>query len=131
MKRRIVGAWLWSAALSGIPSTVHALATGGDPFQATAAAGTLIVDDGRPRRDLIVAAIPAHLAVSLLWTLLLAAGLPKRGRVLAGALAGVAIHLFDMNVVGRAFPRIAALPRGPQLADHIAFGLLVGKLTEG
>jgi hypothetical protein len=31
-------------------------------------------------------------------------------------------------VLGRAFPRIKALPIGPQLADHVAFGFTVAAL---
>ena len=43
-----------------------------------------------------------------------------------GALAGLAIAALDLGLVGRRFPRIAALPLLPQLADHAAFGAIAG-----
>jgi len=78
----------------------------------------------------IVSAVPVHIAVSLWWAVLLAHALPRRRRVLIGGLAGAAIAMFDVRVVGRRFPRIHALPLGPQIADHVAFGAVVAALTK-
>lgn len=115
-----------AAVVSGAPSTVHALATGGDPVQATAAAGSLLLRNEKRRPRLIAAAVPAHLAVSVGWGVALAAVLPRRHTAAWGALAGLAIAALDLGVVGRRFPMIAALPVGPQLADHVLYGATVG-----
>ena len=69
--------------------------------------------------------IAAHIAISAGWGVVLAAVLGRRRSPLAGAAAGVAIGLFDLGVVGRRFPRIAALPQVPQLLDHAAYGATV------
>jgi len=122
-------AGLIAAAISGIPSTVHAIVTGRDPLEATAAAGSLFLDPGRPRAQLVAAAIPAHLAISLFWAYAMVPVLPKRRRVPAGAMAGVGIACLDLVILGRRFPRVEALARGPQIADHVLFGALVGHLT--
>jgi hypothetical protein len=115
-----------AALLSGVPSTAHALATGRDPLEASLAAGSLLVPRERRRVRLLVAAVPAHVAISLAWACVLAVVLPRRRTTLAGAAAGLAIAAFDLGVVGRRFLRIRALPLGPQLADHVAFGAVVG-----
>jgi hypothetical protein len=44
-------------------------------------------------------------------------------------LAGALIAVLDIRVVGRRSKRIRALPLLPQLADHLAFGLVVGDVT--
>jgi hypothetical protein len=108
---------------------MHALATGRDPLEATAAAGSVLVGGSRSRAELVVAAIPIHLAVSLVWAHVLARTLPDNARTSAGALAGLAIGYLDLCVIGRCFSRVRALPLGPQLADHVLFGAVVGHLT--
>ena len=114
-----------AAALGGIPSTAHALATGRDPLEATLAAGSLLLPCESRRGRLFAAAVPVHLAFSLGWALLLARALPRRPSVATGTLAGLAIAALDLGIVGSRFPRVAALPLGPQLADHAAYGLTV------
>ena len=114
-----------AAVLSGIPSTVHALATGRDPLEATLAAGSILLpEETRPER-LLAAAVPVHLALSLGWSVVLAGVLPRRPSFAAGAAAGLAIAALDLGVAGRRFPRIRALPLGPQVADHVAYGIVV------
>jgi hypothetical protein len=115
-----------AAALGGVPSTVHALTRGRDPFEATLAAGSLLLPHEHRRGRLLAASLPVHLGISLGWAAVLAAALPRRRTVLAGAAAGLAIAAFDLGVVGRRFPRVRELPLVPQLADHVAFGALVG-----
>src|SRR3712207_6467659 len=100
---------LIAALSSGAPSTAYAIATGRDPLEASAAAGTLLLGPARPRAQLVAAAVPVHAAVSLLWTIVLDATLPQRRRRLAGALAGLGVAWLDLVVVGKRFPRIAAL----------------------
>lgn len=54
----------------------------------------------------------------------LAALLPRRKPIAEGLAAGVVIAAIDLGVVGRRYPLIKALESGPQLADHIAFGIV-------
>jgi hypothetical protein len=115
-----------AAVLSGAPSTLHAILTGGDPLEATEAAGTLLLRNETSRGKLIMAAIPAHTAISLGWGVVLARLLPRKGTILWGAAAGVAIAALDLGVVGRGFPRIRRLSLVPQVMDHIAYGAVVG-----
>ena len=122
-------AGITAAIVSGLPSTAHAVATGRNPFEATAAAGSLVLRGNQSKRALLVAAIPVHVAISLAWSYALSLGLPRRGRVLSGAVYGACIGLFDLRVIGPSLPRIKALPLGPQIADHALFGAVVGSLT--
>ena len=125
---RVLRAAAWAAALSGIPSTVHALATGRDPLEATRAAGTILLPrETRPER-LLAAAVPVHLAISLGWTVVLdRAGV--RG-ALRGGIAGLVIAGLDLGIAAKRFPRVRRLPVGPQLADHAAFGAIAGHLLQ-
>ena len=104
----------------------HALVTGRDPLEAAYAAGTVLLPrETRPVR-LLAAAVPVHLALSLGWTVALdRAGVRGARR---GALAGLAVAALDLGVLGLRFPRIRSLPLIPQLADHAAFGAIVGAL---
>lgn len=125
---RVLRAAAWAAALSGIPSTAHALATGRDPFEAAYAAGTIVLPrETRPDR-LLAAGVTAHLAISLVWTVVLdRAGIRGARR---GVAAGLAIAALDLGLAGRRLPRIRALPLLPQLADHAAFGAIAGRLLQ-
>ena len=125
---RILRAAAWAAALSGIPSTVHALATGRDPLEAVYAAGTILLPDETDRIRLAGAAIPVHLALSFGWALALDwAGVRGAAR---GAAAGLAICALDLGLIGRRFPRVQALPLAPQVADHLAYGAVVGLVLD-
>ena len=84
----------------------------------------LLPNETRPLR-LASAAAVAHAGLCLGWTAVLAQILPREHRAGAGVGAGLLIAGLDLGVVGRRYPRIRALPLAPQLADHIAFGLLV------
>ena len=116
----------WAAALSGIPSTLHALATGRDPLEAALAAGSVLLPRQNSRGRLLAAAVPAHLALSFGWTLALDRAGVRTAR--SGALAGLAIAALDLGVAAGTFPRVHALPLVPQLADHVAFGAIAGLL---
>jgi hypothetical protein len=122
---RLLLAGATAAALSGLPSTVHALATGADVLASTRAAGTLI-----PRaRNKVLAGVLAHLAVSAFWTTVLAAvNRHRRLGAAGGAAAGIVIAALDLELIGRHHPAIRDLPRVPQWLDHVAFGALVGGL---
>lgn len=137
-----------AGVLSGIPSTLHALLTGADPLAAARAAGNVLLPAGAPAGALLAAGGAAHVVFSLSWGTVLAVavrrlpglslaasaatagGTPPRSRVLiAGVTAGAAIAAVDLGVmahgrVGRRWPLIRALPVWPQVADHIAFGVV-------
>jgi hypothetical protein len=118
----LVRAAFVAAVVSGAPSTIHALATGRDPLEATIAAGSIVLPDETDPATLLIAAVPLHLAISLWWTAVLARVLPRKGAVLWGAAYGALIGLFDLKVIGRRYPRLAALPFVPQMLDHALFG---------
>jgi hypothetical protein len=115
-----------AAVLSGAPSTLHALATRTSPLEATLAAGTLLAPRAQRPVVLALAAVPAHIALSLGWALLLARVLPRRHTVAWATAAGLAIAVLDLGVVGRRYPRIRALALLPQVLDHVAYGATVG-----
>lgn len=116
-------------ALSGIPSTVWTLVRGGDPLEAVRAAGTLVRSPAAGPASLVVAGAGAHTVISFAWAMLLAVVLPEHRTRTAGAAAGLAIAVLDLGAVGRRYPAIRALPAWPQIADHVAFGLLVGAVV--
>ena len=118
-----------AAAVSGVPSTAYAFATGRDPLEATKAAGAMLVGGEAPPLVQVAAAAPVHLALSLFWGLALERTLPARHRVAWGAAAGLAIAALDLGVVGRRIPAVRRLPLLPQLADHALFGATVGALS--
>lgn len=127
--QRVLRVGLIAALVSGTPSTIHALVAGRDPLEATVAAGTLILDDDRPRAQLLLGALPVHLALSLWWAFVICRLLPAHRRIVAGASLGFGIALLDMGIVGRRFARVRTLPPGPQLADHVLFGVVVAALA--
>lgn len=124
--RRALGAGLWAAGLSGAPSTLHAVATGRDPLEPTVAAGSILLPHETSKPRLIAAAVPVHLTFSLGWAVAL-----ERARVRGvarGAVAGVGIAVLALGLGRRRLPRIRALPLAPQVADHVAYGAIVGGL---
>ena len=91
-----------------------------------AAAGAILLRGERRTLPLLAAAVPVHLALSFGWAAVLCAALPRRATVPAAVAGGLLIAALDLEVVGRAFPAIRALPQGRQWADHVAYGLAVG-----
>ena len=126
---RVIRAAVWAAALSGAPSTLHALATGRDPLAASLAAGSVLLPGETDRARLLAAAVPVHLGVSLAWTLVLDRAGVRTAR--SGAVAGLAIAALDLGLLGGRHPRVRALPLGPQVADHAAFGAIAARLLAG
>lgn len=123
--RRAVRAVLAATVLSGLPSTVHALITGADPLGATRAAGSLF--PGRHGTPGVIAGALTHVLISSGWSVALLAvdrkhPLGARG----GAVAGLLIAAFDLELLGRRYPEIRNLPRLPQWLDHLAFGAILG-----
>jgi hypothetical protein len=48
--------------------------------------------------------------------------------IVGGAVAGLVIAAVDLGLLARWYPAIMALPQGPQVLDHVAFGAIVGGL---
>ncbi len=119
-----------AAVVSGIPSTAHALLTGRDPLEATRAAGTILLVRETRTAPLLASAAAVHVALSLGWGIVFATALPRRRTWLWGALAGAGVAALDLEVLGRRWERVRALPLAPQIADHIAFGAVVGAVLE-
>lgn len=127
---RVVLAGAVAAVCGGLPSTAHALVTGGGVLRATRAAGTLL--PGRRDRPGVLAGVVTHLFVSAGWmTVLVLVDRHHRLGVLGGAAAGALIAAVDLGVLGRGYPAIQALPRLPQWLDHVAFGAIAGALLRG
>jgi len=116
--------------VSGVPSTIYALATGGPPLEAALAAGSLLLPRAQRTSTLLGAALPVHLALSVGWGCVLAAALPRRHTTAVGAGAGLAIAALDLGLIGRRVPRIRALAPGPQVADHLVYGAAFGTIVE-
>jgi hypothetical protein len=125
--RDVAYAWLMATVFSGLPSTLHALATGGDPLEATRAAGAMILPIDRPDRELVSAALLVHVAVSLFWALAFAWALPRTAVTLWAVLGSALVAVLDLRIIApHAFPSVAALPFWPQFADHLMWGALLG-----
>ena len=129
--RDLAVAGSWAAVLGGVPSTLYALATGGDPLEATLAAGTMLAPPGSSTATLVAAAVAAHLAVNFAWAAVLVRWLPARHRVAWAVAAAIAIAIIDLRLVAALFfPQVHALPFGPQLADHVAWGATIGMVLQ-
>jgi len=122
--RAALQAGAWAAVLSAGPSTLHAVTTGRDPLEATKAAGSILLPHETRTLRLVAAAVPVHLTLSFGWALVLESAGVRRVR--SGVLAGLAIAAIDLGIIGRRLPRVRALPIGPQIADHVAYGAVVG-----
>jgi|KBSMisStandDraft_5_1062788.scaffolds.fasta_scaffold02348_6 hypothetical protein len=118
--------WLTASTVSGIPSTVYALASGGDVLEATRAAGTMLISSDAPTGHLIAAAVLVHGTVSLFWATIVTLVLPRSNVIPYALVAATAIGVFDLKLIGPLFPAIEALSFWPQMADHIMWGLAVG-----
>jgi hypothetical protein len=114
------------AVLSGVPSTAITLLRRESLVDGVTAAGSILLPAERRTVPLVAAAVPVHLALSVGWAAVMSALLPKRATVPAAVAAGLAIAALDLELIGRAFPRVRALPQGRQWADHVAYGLTVG-----
>jgi hypothetical protein len=113
-----------AGVVSGAPSTLVTLSAGRSPRATVEAAGALV---GRPT---VPAGAVVHAAISLGWATVLAALLPRRHPLVAGAAAGLAIAALDLGIVGRRVAAIRALAPLPQVADHVAFGVVAAAVIE-
>jgi hypothetical protein len=119
-----------AAVVSGVPSSVWALATRRPLTEGALAAGSLLLPREQRPTVLVAAAVPVHLTLSLGWAFVLTATLPRRRSPAWATLAGLGIAALDLGVIGRRLPRIRALPQPPQIADHLAYGATVGVVLD-
>jgi hypothetical protein len=115
-----------AAVVSGVPSSLWALATGRSLTEGARAAGSLLLPREQRPVILLIAAVPVHLALSVGWAFVLTAILPSRRTVGWATLAGLGIAGLDLGVIGRRLRPIRALSQPPQVADHLAYGAAVG-----
>jgi len=111
---------------SGLPSSVVTLARRRNVLDSTRAAGTMLVGESSSLTARLVAGVGVHVAISTVWGALLWRSLPARNTAAWGAVAGLGIAAVDLGTVGRRVAAIRDLPLAPQLADHVAFGLIIG-----
>jgi hypothetical protein len=133
-RRRIIEATALAAALSGTPSTLDALARGRSARalvdhlrKATCAAATLIP----PGRPSFARGTLMHVAFSAMYGEALARTLPERHSVPLAAVYGLATGIVNIAVIGRRYPAIRTLPLLPQIADHVAFGVVFAMVVDG
>ncbi len=129
--RPVLCAWVVASVLSGLPSTLHALVSGGDVMEATRAAALMILsatgDRDNSTGEILLAAGVAHGSISLFWAMGLALVLPRRGVTAWAVAASAGIALLDLGLIAPAlFPAVAALAFLPQLADHLMWGACYG-----
>jgi hypothetical protein len=129
---RIVRAAAVAAVVSGAPSTLWSIRHGRDPLEASKAAGQLLLPNSKRTLPLLASATVAHAALSMGWTVVIARTLPRGAELaqtaLHGAMMGGAIAALDLGAAHVVHhPRLAgirALPVAPQVADHVAFGIV-------
>jgi hypothetical protein len=115
-----------ASVLAGVPSTLHALATGQSIVENAAAAGSILLPNERRSAVLVAAAVPVHLALSFGWAQVIATVVPRRWPVAGAIGCGLAIAALDLSVIGQHITRIRDLPQPPQWLDHVAYGATVG-----
>ena len=123
--RELTAPWLAATFLSGAPSTVYALLTGGDPLEATRAAGAMLMPRTSPLPALLAAAAVVHATVSLFWN----------PRFRLGAAAAPSADLVGARVSGRRGTRSTcdrardlSLGRRPRVLAAVCRPLDVGRL---
>lgn len=122
----VVAAGIAGAACSAIPSTAWSLVRGDNPLEGGRALGQVVFPREGRTAVLLLAAAPAHVAISFGWAAVLAAFVPRRAEPAWAVVAALAIAALDLEVIGRHLPSIRRLPQGRQWADHVAYGLAVG-----
>ena len=121
----------WAALLSGLPSTLYAIVTGGDPLEDTRAAGAMLISYTSSDPALITAAVVVHVAVTLFWAFLIAWLLPRRHIMWSALAASALIAFLDLKLIARwFFPDVYLLDFWPQFADHIVWGAALGATLE-
>ncbi len=130
--RSLLRAAAVAALASGAPSTAYAVLARRAPLEATRAAGRLLAPRARREPTVLAAAALAHGGLSLAWTAVLQRlpGGPTRSACYGAAIAALDLGLAHV-VRGARFGPIADLPVLPQVADHVAFAVVVDAVLSG
>ena len=116
-----------AGVVSGIPSTVYLLLTGGDLFASVNALVAMVTTDELPMLYRISIAAAVHFAVSFWWASVLVVLMPRRAPIVGALIASALIAFLDLKLIApRFFAEAAALAFIPQIADHLAWGAAVG-----
>jgi hypothetical protein len=125
-----------AGTLSGLPSTTYNLLHRRPVLEAARAAGNVVLPAEAGTLPLLAAGAAAHAALSLGWSAVITGVARRSSRpVMAGAACGLAIAALDLGAVAHGVARrrmalIRDLPVLPQVADHVAFGLVVGFVAD-
>jgi hypothetical protein len=133
-RRKVTEAVAIASVLGGVPSTVIAVVRArgnagrafADVLASTRAIGVL-VPPGRPGAT---RGAVAHGALSVLMGELLARTLPRRHSLAWAAGAGLLMGVLNVGLIGRRFSSIRALPLLPQLADNVAFAVVLTAVAD-
>ncbi|MDB5811943.1 MAG: hypothetical protein JWN94_4065 [Betaproteobacteria bacterium] len=116
---------------SGVPSTLFFIITGVDLWPPIQAVGEMVLPSSSEPSQIFIAAALVHGTVSVFWTLVVARILPVKHAPAYAIAASALIAVIDLRVIAPVFfPAVAALSFWPQVADHLAWGLLLGVTLE-
>ncbi len=118
---------LLAGIIGGVPSTLFAVASGGNWLESINAVAAVANAENLSFGWRICVATAIHFTISFVWTTALMAFLPQRRALLWAPAAGAAIAVIDLLLLAPIlFPAVAALSFWPQLADHVVWGAAVG-----
>ncbi|MCK5405944.1 MAG: hypothetical protein KAJ37_00760 [Candidatus Krumholzibacteria bacterium] len=113
--------------VGGFPSTLHAIASGGNWLESINAIAAIANAEGLSFGWRVSVAAAIHFTISFVWASALIAILPQRRTLLWASAAGAVVAVVDLLILAPVLiPEIAALPFWPQLADHVVWGVTVG-----
>jgi hypothetical protein len=122
-----VGAALLAGLVGAVPSTLHAIASGGNWLESIDAIAAVANAENLSFGWRVSVATAIHFVISFVWAAVLIAILPRRQTLLWASAAGAAVAVVDLLLLAPIlFPEVAALSFWPQLADHIVWGVAVG-----
>jgi hypothetical protein len=118
---------LLAGIIGGVPSTLYAVASGGNWLDSINAIAAITNAENLSFGWRICVATVIHFTISFFWATALMAFLPQRRVLLCASAAGGAIAVIDLLLLAPIlFPEVAALSFWPQLADHVVWGGAVG-----
>jgi hypothetical protein len=111
----------------GIPSTLYAIASGGDWLESMNAVAAIVNAENPSIVWRVSVAAAIHFTISFVFASTLLAILPHRRTLLWASACGAVIAVIDLLLLAPIlFHEIAAPSFWPQLADHVVWGVVVG-----
>ena len=118
---------LFAGLVGGIPSTLYAIASGGDWLESMNAVAAIVNAENLFIVWRVSVAAAIHFTISFVWASALLAILPHRRTLLWASASGAVIAVIDLLILAPIlFPEIATLSFRLQLADHVLWGVVVG-----